>query len=72
VAKEIGSLVPALPKLDALVFTGGIGENSEPVRKKILSHLEAFKFGKVMVVPTNEELMIAMDTEEVLGSVKHA
>jgi len=71
VAKEIGSLVPALPKLDALVFTGGIGENSEPVRKKILSFLNVFKFGepngpKVMVVPTNEELMIAMDTEEVV------
>jgi acetate kinase len=73
-AKEIASLVPALPKLDALVFTGGIGENSEPVRKKILSFLGVFKFGepncpKVMVVPTNEELMIAMDTEEVLGFV---
>jgi len=72
VAKEIGSLTPALPKLDALVFTGGIGENSEPVRKKILSFLSVFKFGepngpKVMVVPTNEELMIAMDTEEVVG-----
>jgi acetate kinase len=71
IAKEIASLVPALPKLDALVFTGGIGENSEPVRKKILSFLSVFKFDepncpKVMVVPTNEELMIAMDTEEVV------
>ena len=71
-AKEIASLMPALPRLDALVFTGGIGENSEPVRKKILSHLEIFKFGEsggpqVMVVPTNEELLIAMDTEEVAG-----
>ena len=70
VAKEIASLVAALPKLDALVFTGGIGENSEPVRKKILSHLSVFKFGSVgypqaLVVPTNEELLIAMDTEEV-------
>ena len=73
IAKEIGSLVPALPKLDALVFTGGIGENSEPIRKKILSFLTVFKLGepsgpKVMVVPTNEELMIAMDTEEVLAT----
>lgn len=68
-AKEIASIMPALPKLDALVFTGGIGENSEPVRKKILSHLEIFKLeGKVMVVPTNEELMIALDTEEVVGA----
>jgi len=69
-AKEIASLMPALPRLDNLVFTGGIGENSEPVREKILSHLKIFKFGEggpqVMVVPTNEELLIAMDTEAVL------
>jgi len=71
-AKEIASLMPAIPRLDALVFTGGIGENSEPIRKKILSHLEIFKFGesggpRAMVVATNEELLIAMDTEEVAG-----
>jgi acetate kinase len=69
-AKEIASLMPALPKLDALVFTGGIGENSELIREKILSHLNFFKFGdggpQVMVVPTNEELLIAMDTEAIL------
>jgi len=67
-AKEIASLMPALPKIDALVFTGGIGENSEPVRKKILTHLEIFKLN-VMIVPTNEELLIAMDTEKVLKAV---
>jgi acetate kinase len=71
-AKEIASLMPALPRLDALVFTGGIGENSEPVREKILSHLKIFKFGEpgypqVLVVPTNEELLIAMDTEAVIS-----
>jgi acetate kinase len=71
-AKEIASLVPALPRLDALVFTGGIGENSEAIRKKILSHLGFFKFGEpghpqVMAVPTNEELMIAMDVETVVN-----
>lgn len=64
-AKEIASLMPALPRVDALVFTGGIGENSEPVRSKILSHLEIFNLN-VLIVPTNEELLIAMDTEEVL------
>jgi acetate kinase len=74
-AKEIASLVPALPKLDALVFTGGIGENSAPIREKILSFLSVFKFDKpngprVLVVPTNEELMIAMDTEEVVTGLK--
>jgi acetate kinase len=70
-AKEIASLMPALPRLDALVFTGGIGENSMAIREKILSHLQIFKFGEpgfpqVMAVPTNEELLIAMDTEEVV------
>ena len=66
-AKEIASLTAALPQLDALVFTGGIGENSEVIREKITSHLQVFK-PKVMTVPTNEELMIALDTEEILKS----
>jgi acetate kinase len=66
-AREMASLMPALPKLDAFVFTGGIGENSEPIREKILSHLKIFN-PQVLIVPTNEELMIAMDTEEVLGA----
>ncbi|MCL2281995.1 MAG: acetate kinase [Fibromonadales bacterium] len=65
-AKEIASLMPALPRVDFLVFTGGIGENSEPVRSKILAHLEIFKLN-VLIVPTNEELLIAMDTEEVFS-----
>jgi len=73
-AKEIASLMPALPKLDVLVFTGGIGENSEPIRKKILSHLAIFKFGEpghpqVMVVKTNEELLIALDTEAIQSAL---
>ncbi|MDR2581408.1 MAG: acetate kinase [Fibromonadaceae bacterium] len=69
-AKEMSSLVAALPKLDALVFTGGIGENCEPIRKRVLNHLSFFKFNEggpqMLVVPTNEELLIAMDTEECL------
>jgi acetate kinase len=71
-AKEIASLVPSLPRLDALVFTGGIGENSEFIRKKAIDHLSVFKFGEsqgpqVLVVPTDEELLIAMDTQEVIS-----
>ena len=34
-AREIGSLAAALGGLDALVFTGGIGENAAPVRAAI-------------------------------------
>jgi len=39
-AKSIAGLVVGLGHLDALVFTGGIGENSFPVRKRVLHHLE--------------------------------
>ena len=84
-AKYISSLVVPLGKIDALIFTGGIGENSQAVRAKTLSWLKFFGFkidpkrneihGKnskgiitedagtiAMVVPTNEELLIAQDT----------
>ncbi len=38
-AKGIAGLTAALDTLDALVFTGGIGENSAPVRERAISHL---------------------------------
>lgn len=93
-AREIGGIAMALPRLDALVFTGGIGENSAVVREKALENLAIFGFkmdnqrnlesGKnsghiistegsrplAMVVPTNEELLIALDTEEYAKSIK--
>ncbi|MFT4900886.1 MAG: acetate kinase [Lentimonas sp.] len=39
-AKSIMALTAGLTKLDAIVFTGGIGENSYPVRALALSHLK--------------------------------
>ena len=38
-AKAVAGLVVSLGRLDALVFTGGIGENSAPVRRQTLEHL---------------------------------
>ena len=40
VAREIGSLAAALGGLDALVFTGGIGEKAWPVRAEICKQSE--------------------------------
>jgi acetate kinase len=37
-AREIGSLAAALGGLDALIFTGGIGENAAPVRELVCKH----------------------------------
>ncbi|PJG86414.1 acetate kinase [Conservatibacter flavescens] len=85
-AKYIGSYMAVIgDRLDAIVFTGGIGENSALVREVTLNHLKLFgyeidqeknlaaRFGHegaitkdgtplAIVIPTNEELVIAQDT----------
>ena len=53
IKKYIGAYTVALGGLDALVFSGGIGEASEPIRSKIIAGLG--DLGKnVLVVPTRE------------------
>ena len=90
-AKYIASMSVATGRLDAVVFTGGIGENSSLIRAKTIGYLailgleldeeanEATRFGKAgiitrtdrtpcaLVVPTNEERMIAFDTRSLSG-----
>jgi acetate kinase len=89
VRKYIGSYAAAMGGLDAIVFTGGIGENSADTREAVCQGLEFLgvdfdadvnnnvhgdeaiisKSGskvKVLVIPTNEELVIARDTEEIV------
>ncbi len=88
VRKYIGEYAAAMGGLDAVVFTGGIGENSANVRAKstqalgflgidIDSGLNQAARGemdvscteapvRVLVIPTNEERMIARETAEVV------
>jgi acetate kinase len=88
-ALYIGGYFTLLGGADAVIFTGGIGENSFPARRAILSRLEAIGcklddaknkavFGTLgvvsadssklpaIVIPTNEELMIARETFRLL------
>ena len=58
IKKYIGSYMALLGKVDAIVFTGGIGENSSYIREKVLDSM-LFKNIKVLVVKTDEELEIA-------------
>ncbi len=58
-AKQIAGLLPVLGGLDALVFTGGIGENAAPVRDKIITALRWINDFPVYVIPTDEENIIA-------------
>merc|ERR1712043_26199 len=63
--KYIGSYIAALGRVDALVFTGGVGENQPAVVDLVCEPLGHMGVGgdiEVMVVPTNEELSIARET----------
>lgn len=61
--KYLGAYQHILGGLDALVFTGGIGENSKVIRDRISHSLSDVK---VQVIETNEELMIARHTFSIL------
>ena len=67
-ARHAASLVPALGGVDALVFTGGVGENAGAVRARIMSHIKWLGIGpeNVYVVPANEELTIARGVKELV------
>ncbi|HOJ49856.1 MAG TPA: acetate kinase [Spirochaetota bacterium] len=90
--KYIGAYIALLGRVDAIIFTGGIGENAIDFRAKVVKRLEGLGIKldeeknnvrgqlqiitkkdssiKVMIVPTNEELMIALDTKEIVSKLK--
>ncbi|MCX6773775.1 MAG: acetate kinase [Candidatus Micrarchaeota archaeon] len=90
VSKYIGAYAVALGRVDAIVFTAGIGENSPSMRKRICSNLgiigarldprkntkaigkEADVSAKgskirILVIPTDEELMMAKEAAAAIG-----
>ncbi len=68
VKKYIGAYVAVMGGLDVLVFTAGIGEHAKLIRDKIcrgsFAHLK--NPPKILVIPTNEELMIALKAYNLL------
>jgi acetate kinase len=83
--KYVGAYLAVLGRLDALVFTAGIGENAPFIRERVCAGLGRLGIvvdaeknqaargreadispagleTRVLVVPTNEEKLIAMDT----------
>jgi acetate kinase len=66
VAKYIGAYAVALDGLDAILFTGGIGENSEATRRRICRHLGVLGVSLDMARNLQEEhhapLRISSDT----------
>jgi acetate kinase len=90
--KYIGSYAAAMGGIDAVVFTGGIGENSALVRQSAMEGLGFFGLqidkplnmknisgereinrkespAKIYIIPTNEELVIALDTKKIINTM---
>ena len=89
IKKTVGAYIAAMGGVDAIVFTGGIGEHDAIARAKVCHHMdwlgiridteknkhpvgdvcEITAWGakvRTLVIATDEELMIARDTKEVL------
>jgi len=95
IRKYIGAYAAAMNGIDVLLFTAGVGENSDVLRKAVCEGLtflgleldesrnrvrsdeprristDASKV-EVLVVPTNEELLIARDTYRLVKEAKEA
>ncbi len=89
IRKYIGSYAAAMNGLDAIVFTAGIGENSDLIREMVCRDMDFMGISldanknagritemksieskksrvKIFIIPTNEELEIAMQTYSLL------
>lgn len=65
IVKYIGEYYAIMKGLDLIVFTGGVGERSPAIRQMILAEIKHLPKFKNVVIPANEELMIA---REVMGN----
>jgi acetate kinase len=64
--REIGSMLAVLGGVDALVFTGGVGENCAPLREKAAAQLVFLPNLKVLVIHAEEEWEIARQCFELM------
>ena len=92
IKKFVGSYAAAMGGIDAVVFTGGIGENDHHVRKRVCAGMAFLGLNidevinresqgreqnisaphsrvETWVIPTNEELLIARDTKQIVEKV---
>jgi acetate kinase len=67
VRKYIGAYAAAMGGVDAIVFTGGVGENSAGIRQACVQQLE-FLGAKIVVVRADEELAMALQTATLLAT----
>ncbi len=94
VKKHIGAYMVALGRVDAIIFTGGLGENYSALRESVCEGLEDLGIAlnkptndnlgnglvdlsqpdskvKVLLIPTDEELEIALQAKEIVEKLKY-
>lgn len=92
IKKYVGAYYAIIGKIDAIIFTAGIGENSNLLRQRVCCELAHFGLTlnkevndvrssdiryidtpdakiRTLVVPTNEELAIALQTQDVIHTL---
>jgi acetate kinase len=67
VRKYIGAYAAVMGGVDAIAFTGGVGENSATIRQACLKRLE-FLGAATVVVKADEELAMALEAAALLNS----
>ncbi len=93
IKKHIGAYMVALGRVDAIIFTGGLGENYSALRESVCEGLEDLGIAlhkptndnpgnglvdlsqpdskvKVLLIPTDEELEIALQAKEIVEKLK--
>lgn len=66
IQKYIGAYFAVLNgNVDALIFTGGIGENAPAIREQILNAVSGLKFQQILVIPAKEEREIAQQIQTI-------
>ncbi len=93
IKKHIGAYMVALGRVDAIIFTGGLGENYSALRESVCEGLENLGIAlhkptndnpgnglvdlsqpdakvKVLRIPTDEELEIALQAKEIVEKLK--
>ncbi len=93
IKKHIGAYMVALGRVDAIIFTGGLGENYSALRESVCEGLEDLGIAlhkptndnpgnglvdlsqpdakvKVLRIPTDEELEIALQAKEIVEKLK--
>ncbi len=93
IKKDVGAYMAVLKKVDAIIFTGGMGENYPALRESVCEGLEVLGIAlhkptndnpgnglvdlsqpdskvKVLRIPTDEELEIALQAKEIAEKLK--